>query len=68
MDTRQRLGVTSVVISHDMAGALRMADTVYLLAEGKLVAEGPPREFVHSRHQLVHDFIESSAIATDRFG
>jgi len=67
LQTRDRFGVTSVVITHDMAGALRMADKVFLLAEGKLVAEGSPRDFIRSDDRLVSDFIESSAIATERF-
>jgi phospholipid/cholesterol/gamma-HCH transport system ATP-binding protein len=66
LETRDKFGVTSVVISHDMASALHVADQVHLLSQGKIVASGTPEEFGKSRHELVHSFIESSGIAIDR--
>ena len=39
---RDRFGVTSIVISHDMAGALEIADHIYLLAKGEIAAHGTP--------------------------
>ena len=42
VDARNRHGVTSVVISHDMASALRIADKIYMLAGGRVVASGTP--------------------------
>jgi phospholipid/cholesterol/gamma-HCH transport system ATP-binding protein len=65
-ETRQRFGVTSIVISHDMAGALRIADQIVLLAKGRVVASGPPRELVDSGAELLREFVESSGIAADR--
>ncbi len=66
LETRQRFGVTSVVISHDMAGALRIADRIVLLASGKVVAEGTPRELIQGGSDLLHEFVESSGIAAER--
>ena len=66
LETRDKFGVTSVVISHDMASALHIADRVHLLAQGKIVASGTPEELGRSTHQLVRQFIESSGIAMDR--
>lgn len=66
LETRDKFGVTSVVISHDMTSALKIADRIHLLAQGKIVASGTPQELAHSRHDLVNSFIESSGIATDR--
>src|ERR1041385_5857941 len=43
-ETRERFGVTSVVISHDMASALKIADYVFLLAKGRVMGEGTPDE------------------------
>ncbi|HEY3237028.1 MAG TPA: ATP-binding cassette domain-containing protein [Polyangiaceae bacterium] len=65
VDTRDRFGVTSVVISHDMAGALRIADEIYLLARGVIVASGTPNELVHGKNELVQEFFESSGIAAE---
>jgi phospholipid/cholesterol/gamma-HCH transport system ATP-binding protein len=66
VETRNRFGVTSIVISHDMAGALRIADYIYLLAKGTIAAAGTPRELVESGGELVQEFFESSGIAADR--
>ena len=66
LETRQRFGVTSVVISHDMAGALRMADQIVLLSKGRVVAAGQPRELVQGDFELLRDFVQSSGIAVER--
>ena len=66
LETRERFGVTSIVISHDMVGALRISDQIVLLANGQVVAEGPPRELVGARSGLLQDFLDSSGIAADR--
>jgi phospholipid/cholesterol/gamma-HCH transport system ATP-binding protein len=66
LSTRNRFHVTSVVISHDMAGALRIADHIYLMDRGSIVVSGSPREIVESKHQLVRQFLDSSGIAAER--
>jgi len=66
VETRDRFGVTSVVISHDMAGALRIADDIHLLDEGRLVVSGTPRELLQGNEPLVARFIEASGIDADR--
>jgi phospholipid/cholesterol/gamma-HCH transport system ATP-binding protein len=65
VETRDRFGVTSVVISHDMAGALRIADYIYMLEKGGMAASGTPRELVHGTSPLAHEFFESSGIAAE---
>lgn len=66
LETRERFGVTSVVISHDMAGALEIADRIFVLAQGRVAASGTPRELAEGENQIVREFIESSGIATER--
>jgi phospholipid/cholesterol/gamma-HCH transport system ATP-binding protein len=66
VETRDRYGVTSIVISHDMAGALRIADQIVLLSNGRVVAAGRPRELVASGAELLKEFIDSSGIEVDR--
>ena len=66
LDTRDRFDVTSVVISHDMAGALRIADYIYLLSRGAIAAQGTPSELVSGGNELAQQFFESSGIAADR--
>ncbi len=66
LETRDRFGVTSVVISHDMAGALRIADYIVVLSKGQIVDRDTPRELVENGGELTREFFESSGIAADR--
>jgi phospholipid/cholesterol/gamma-HCH transport system ATP-binding protein len=61
-NTRMRFGVTSIVISHDMAGALRIADAIVLLADGRVKAAGTPEELVATSSGLAQDFFRASGI------
>jgi ABC-type proline/glycine betaine transport system ATPase subunit len=49
-----------------MAGAVRIADHIYLMDQGSIVVSGSPRELVESKHELVRDFLDSSGIAAER--
>jgi phospholipid/cholesterol/gamma-HCH transport system ATP-binding protein len=66
LETRERFGVTSIVISHDMAGALQIADRIFVLSKGKVAASGTPRELSEGDNQVVREFLSSSGIATER--
>lgn len=63
--TRDRFGVTSIVISHDMAQAAKLADRVYLLDKGNLVSEGTFAELKAQRGTLAARFIEASLLPRD---
>jgi phospholipid/cholesterol/gamma-HCH transport system ATP-binding protein len=52
------LGVTSVMVTHDVRGAFRVADRIALLTEGKIVAQGTPEEFRASSDPKVKAFLE----------
>jgi phospholipid/cholesterol/gamma-HCH transport system ATP-binding protein len=66
METRDRFGVTSVVISHDMTSALKIADYVFLLSKGKLAGQGTPKDLVEGDIELARKFLDSSGIAAER--
>ncbi len=66
VDTRDRFGVTSIVISHDMAAALRIADRVHLLERGSIVASGTPRELLEGESDHVREFFDSSGVDARR--
>jgi phospholipid/cholesterol/gamma-HCH transport system ATP-binding protein len=66
IETRDRFGVTSIVISHDMAGALRIADQIYLLSKGRIAVSGSPAELVHGDNSTVQEFLESSGIHAEQ--
>ena len=55
---QRELGVTSVVVTHDLASAFRIADRLALLFEGKIVFEGTADEMRSSEHPYVQEFIE----------
>jgi phospholipid/cholesterol/gamma-HCH transport system ATP-binding protein len=55
---QQELGVTSVVVSHDVRGSFRVADRVALLWQAKIRAVGPPEEILASKDPAVQQFLE----------
>jgi len=52
------LGVTSIMVTHDVRGAFRTADRIALLTAGKIVAIGTPEEFRDSTVPEVRAFLE----------
>lgn len=59
-ETQVRLKKTYVVISHDIAGMLRIADKVAMLADGKIVAFGTPYEVRRVEHPAVVEFVRAT--------
>ena len=52
------LGVTSVMVTHDVRGAFRVADRLALLTAGKIVQQGTQEEFLASQNPKVQEFLE----------
>ena len=59
----EKTGVTSIVVTHDIAGALEISNRVALLDHGKLRFVGTPEEFRTSEDTLVHAFADRTAAA-----
>jgi len=57
MDLNDKLGVTSVVVTHEMDSAFRIADRMVLLDRGKFIACVTPQEMKDSTNPLVHQFV-----------
>ena len=55
------LGITSIVVSHDLEETFRIADKVIILANGGIAAQGTPEEVRHSSDPLVHQFVNALA-------
>lgn len=55
------LGITSVVVSHDVQELATIADDSYLLSGGKVVASGSPQELAASNLEVVHQFMSGEA-------
>ncbi len=53
----QALGLTTVIVSHDVDILEHLADESYLIAEGKVIAKGTPDELRRNRSQWVRQFI-----------
>lgn len=58
LDLKGKLGVTSVVVTHDMASALKVSDRLAMLHEGRIAAVGSPEEIQATHHSLIRDFME----------
>jgi phospholipid/cholesterol/gamma-HCH transport system ATP-binding protein len=54
----QTLGVTGVMVTHDVRGAFRTANRLALLTGGKIVQQGTPKEFLASKDPRVQEFLE----------
>ena len=52
------LGVTSLVITHDMTSAYRISDRIAMLYEGRVIEMGTPDEIRNTRSDIVRGFIE----------
>jgi phospholipid/cholesterol/gamma-HCH transport system ATP-binding protein len=53
----KRLGITSVVVTHDLVSAYHLADKIALLDGGKIIAEGLPSEIRKSKDPRVSQFV-----------
>jgi phospholipid/cholesterol/gamma-HCH transport system ATP-binding protein len=54
---QERLGVTSIVVTHDMKNAFHVADRIAYLHEGRIYFQGAPDELRTSTDQLIQDFL-----------
>jgi phospholipid/cholesterol/gamma-HCH transport system ATP-binding protein len=52
------LGLTSVVVSHDVAETAAIADEIYVISDGRVVEHGSPRELAESRSEWVRQFMQ----------
>jgi phospholipid/cholesterol/gamma-HCH transport system ATP-binding protein len=57
LGAKERLGITSMVISHDIASAFKVADRLAVLYDGHLAAEGTPEEVRQSQDPFVQRFL-----------
>ncbi len=57
-EVQHKTGATSLVISHDIQGALYLADFMVMLYGGRVAFSGSPKDFQESRDPLVRQFME----------
>jgi phospholipid/cholesterol/gamma-HCH transport system ATP-binding protein len=61
------LGLTSIIVSHDLEETFRIADHVIILANGGVAAQGTPAEVRESVDPLVHQFVNALPDGPVRF-
>lgn len=55
------LGITSVVVTHDIYESLKIVDYIYFVSEGRIVAQGTPDEVRVSTESYVRQFVDGAA-------
>jgi phospholipid/cholesterol/gamma-HCH transport system ATP-binding protein len=60
---KRQKGLTSIVVTHDMKLARKLADRVVFLVEGKVAFFGPPSEMDQSSEPVVQDFIQLDEVS-----
>ncbi|HIF9358569.1 phospholipid ABC transporter ATP-binding protein MlaF [Photobacterium damselae] len=63
----QALGITSVIVSHDVPEVMSIADHVYLLSGGKVIGSGSPQELQANSDPRVRQFLDGDADGPVRF-
>jgi phospholipid/cholesterol/gamma-HCH transport system ATP-binding protein len=63
----QALGLTSIVVTYDVAEALKVADFVYMIGDGAVVAQGTPDELRASADPYVQQFLRAEPDGPVRF-
>ena len=64
-ETRRLFGVTSIVITHDIASCFAIAHQALLLVKGRIVARGSPDDLAHGDNEGARDFIRQSGVDVD---
>lgn len=59
-EVNDSLGLTSILISHDVAETCAISDYVYLLGDGRVLGHGTPDEMLKSEQPLVKQFMNAS--------
>jgi phospholipid/cholesterol/gamma-HCH transport system ATP-binding protein len=64
MELRQKMHITSVVVTHHMASAYHVADRMGMLSGGKIIQVGTPEEIRTSENPIVRQFVEGRVSAS----
>jgi len=55
------LGTTAIMVTHDINHSLQLADYVYFMARGAIIASGTPQEVLNSKDPWVYQFVNGAA-------
>jgi phospholipid/cholesterol/gamma-HCH transport system ATP-binding protein len=62
VEMRNKLKVTSIVVTHDMVSAYKVADSIAMMYHGKIIAEGTSEEIRNTSHPIVKQFISGASV------
>mgnify|MGYP001380275652 CR=1 FL=1 len=62
VSTQEQLGVTTIVISHDMASTFRIAHRIAMIFDGQILVSDSPESVAHSKLEPVEQFITNSGV------
>ena len=65
MKLQKQLGVTSIVISHDLKESFKIADYIGMLYNGEIIEFAPPKEFQNSQNEIVQAFLKGDSTKFD---
>ena len=68
VSTRRMIDATSVVVTHDMPSAFRIADRIALIHEGRIIEIGTPETIRQSENPIVAKFIRGAAALPESKG
>jgi phospholipid/cholesterol/gamma-HCH transport system ATP-binding protein len=60
LDMQKKLKVTSVIVTHDMHSAYKVANRIAMIYDGKIIGIGTPDEIKNSRDPYIHQFVTGS--------
>lgn len=60
LDMQKKLGVTSIVVTHDMHSAYKVANRIAMIYDGKIIGTGTPEEIKASQDPYIHQFVTGS--------
>lgn len=63
--TQHEYNATSIVVTHDMVSAFKVADRIVMLHEGKIIFDGTPEQTQHTDCEIVRRFVSGEASPAD---
>lgn len=67
MDLQRDIGMTSVVVTHDMISALTISNRIAMLHQGQVIEVSEPEAFLNSGNPIVRGFLDSQCISRNFF-
>ncbi|WP_428938485.1 ABC transporter ATP-binding protein [Fontivita pretiosa] len=62
---QRELKVTSIVVTHDMNSAFKVADRIVMLHEGQIIFDGTPQQIQNTDNEIVRRFVQGEASEQD---